>query len=456
MLIGLLFAAAVAVWLALSGCLRPDNVDDAWALSFAYNHLHKGIDRDFLYADGPADGTGLGVELFHLTHAALYGTVLDRVGWTKAAAFALSTALMALAVFLWYGTLRRLGGDRLRALVFCGMLALAEPVVSAGQTARVDALTFLLASLAVRLAAGGRYLLAGVAAGVAFETHPAGLVAFLFAAAAAMASVAGTGFRPAFRATVRKAIPFAAGAMIAFAYYLLLHGANLDLFALTVSAGNTAPIPGDNPLYRFFCTTRYCRNVPELVLFVAGAVLFVVRRRVRECPFASWLFVGSLLALAVVHRPNFFYALYFYPAFLLMLVEAGHSRRWLIPLASLWLALALPRYALAYWQNDKDRYSSAYLDEVRKFVPADALPVFGGANDWFAFKERDFRATAYCGRVERIGLREFYVIEDDDFRRGEGLVLRDFLAAHCAVTTRTNFTYRGREYRVLKATVRPE
>jgi hypothetical protein len=453
---GLLIAAAVAVWVALFGCMRPHNEDDAWSLSCAYNYLHKGIARDFVYADGPAEGVGMGTELFGITHAYLYGAVLDRVGWSKNAAIGISAILMILALPLWYGTLRRHGYERVRALIFCGMMALAEPVVSAGQTARPDALAFLLVSLAVWLAAGERYLLAGVAAGLAFETHAMGLMAIPLVGAVVLASSVDRSIRPAARSIVRKAAPFVAGGLIALAYYLLLHGANLRLFALDVSAGNASSVAGDNALFRFFCTTRYFRNVPELILFVVCAALFVIRGRARERPFASWMFVCSLLAVVVLRRPNFFYALYFYPAFLLLLVEAGRSNRWLAAVAILWLGLALPRYVVDWRLTRHQADVSGYLAKVQKAVPADGLPVFGGVNDWFAFKEREFRATGYRSRVDRIGLREFYIVEDDDFRSGRCPALRCFLDARCGLVPQTTFVHDGEKHQVFKATVRQD
>jgi hypothetical protein len=478
-LLGLCAAAIVLVYALLHDIYRPDNGDDAWSLSFIYNYRHQGIEYDRTFGCTDAFGGQNGVELFGKLQAGLYGPLMDAAGWRRGAAHWISTALMALAAAAWAGIAAHVTGSRRLGLYAAAAMLLLEPFFSAANQARPEALAFLFSSLALLAYLRNLPLLAGILAVAAVETHPMGAYAFVYLGAAVAGAgsraappsgsgVAGAGSRAAPassgsgaasgsgppRPGGRALLLLAAGLLLGAAGYAALHGRHLGKLVAVVTANNPGS-PGGY-LGDYFFKTRYLRHLPELALIVAGAIVFLVRGGPRRYPFVAWLLAVTVLSLCVFRRPNFHYALYPYPAFVLVLLAAADTfgraaragsgsraapvtgsangvapdlrsppakqvptpadfggARWLM--AGL-LVLLLPQYALVYRVNRGFDFE-ARTRALQAAVPDDGTPVVGDPSSWFAFKERTFYAADYPPPAfDRLDLPAFYLVENTAFR----------------------------------------
>ncbi|HMK64220.1 MAG TPA: hypothetical protein VK564_00400, partial [Thermodesulfobacteriota bacterium] len=164
-----------------------------------------------------------------------------------------------------------------------------------------------------------------------------------------------------------------------------------------------------------FFLTKYLRHLPELLLFMAALVLFFKKKIFKQDRFALFFLISIGAAILLIRRPNFHYALFFYPPFLLLLLTTAETlKRLPLILLSLWL-FVIPQYFTAYVQNR----SYDFPKQVRMLstaIPEDASPVVANANEWFSFYRRSFYYYNYLGEYRRLGLKEFYLIEDNDYR----------------------------------------
>jgi hypothetical protein len=445
--VALLLTAALYVFVL--PVFRPDNVDDGWYLSYVYNYLHKGIAGDSVYAEGHDQGQWMGVRMFGKTQAVLCGSLLDKLGWTKLSAFGISSGLAALAALAWFAIMFRTFRNRRLAVIGAITLLATEPLFSVAGTARPDAFVFCFISLSLWAFVGGFGLLSGILAGIAIETHPTGLIAIFYVSAAWAAGLTTSNTNSTNRGMKMPAL-FAAGGLLTVPYYLLLHGEAIRQFTATMREGNTSSLFGDNMLFQYFCMTAYGRHIPEIFLFVVCAILFLRLKLADEYPFAGWLFCAAISALIFLHRPNFFYVVFVYPAFVFVAL-CVFGRKYLPVLWLLGLMMFLtPQYAWA-WHRNHLRDHAAYVRTVQAAVPHDNLPVLGSANDWFAFPERRFYATDYKGDLHLLDLRAFYVVEDEALATGRFRAMRNFLDKECSVHVIKQFNADGRFYRVLFA-----
>ncbi len=447
-----MFASAIVaitvVYAALFGVFRPENADDAWYGSYLHNWLHKGIARDVVYADGLDDGAFFGVRCFGKTQAFLYGPILDRAGWTKPAMHGISIVLVLASACLWRATLRRLRFTSASATTLALLMLIVEPFFCAANQARPDALVFALASLSAWFASRGWLTAAGLTAGLAMETHPMGVAALTFVAAVRFAAEdAPRNLRSCGGETVRLAM----GLALASSYYFMLHADVVANLPAALAHGASSLLAGDNPLYQYFLETRYRRHLPELVAILVSLAMFWRLRPWRDHRLAVGLLVGSVMMLAVVGRPNFMYVVFYFPAFLVIMLSVVESRLRLSPawLLAGWMVLLLPQYALA-WRMNRGYDLSVHLDNLRRHVPSEATVVIGGVNDWFAFQDRTFLSVAYRGSFDRLDLKSFWVVEDGQCRTGAYPKL-DALLAGCDVRECASFTDNGRSFRVLEA-----
>ncbi|MBQ9344240.1 MAG: hypothetical protein IJT88_03380 [Kiritimatiellae bacterium] len=407
--------ATVLVYVCLHGIYRPDNLDDAWFLSCAHNHVVNGIERDVVFATVPGVNGYGGVMLFGKSFTWLYGTVLRVVGWTKCAAHLLSTLWVVCGAACWGAILVKLGFTRRLALFLGAALLLVEPCFGAANQARPDALSWLLVSGAFLAFLCRRCFWAGLLAAVAIEIHPVGLAAFLYMASAVVARALGRG--------QGKPMPLAdflwlcAGVGAGFAYYLALHASSLGLLPQILGQGNASDGAWSNFLFSYFFKTKYYRHLFELVAILLCAGFLVWRRQGREQPFVLVFFGAALLFSLIIRRPSFMYVVYVYPAFLLLLFWTFERQGRLGLAACLLLVFLLPQYAFV-WSRNHDWDMDAYLAQVRALVPQDDSPVVGRPNDWFAFPERTFYADCYQGDFSAHAPPSFVLIAGDTFRHG--------------------------------------
>lgn len=414
-LIGAYLLAALLTYCCLNGIYRPENTDDAWFLSVAHDHVVRGIETDVAYGTTPGTGGLGGVMLFGKTFSLLYGHTLNLLGWTKTNAHLISTACLVLSALCWYAILSKLNFGKRLAVFFALSLLVAEPFFGAANQARSDALSFFVVSTGFLLFLYRHYGLAGFFSVVALEIHPVGVVVFFFMASVTAARLISGEARELrwFRPLVWFTIGLGAGSL----YYLSLHAAHLGSLPMVLSLGNTGASEVNNILFEYFFKTKYLRHIPELMAVVACAVFFVHKRYHREDPLVPVFFVASLVFTLVIRRPNFMYAIYVYPAFLLLLfwVFQRHNRLGLA--AGLLLVYLLPQYGFVYLQN-RHWDMEEYLAQVRRLTPTDNNPVLGRPNDWFAFVDRPFFRVDYLGDFQAVAPDALVLIEGEAFRSG--------------------------------------
>jgi hypothetical protein len=413
--IGAYCVATVLVYFFLHGIYRPENMDDAWFLSFAHNHVVNGVESDVAFGAEPGQGGFGGVMLFGKSFSHLYGTILNSVGWTKSAAHKVSTLCVLLSATCWIGVLSKLGFSRRLAVFFGAALLLLEPFFGAANQARPDALSFLIVSGSSLCFVSRRYFLAGVLATVAIEIHPVGISALLFMGSVVIAPPARIAKEKT--ASLKAFLWFAAGLGVGILYYLALHAYNLGLLPLVLTQGNTGGSAVNNILFEYFFKTKHFRHIPELIIIITSAGWYFFHRYDRENRFIPIFLIASLLFTVIIRRPNFMYTIYVYPAFLLLIFWTFERHGRLLLVAVLLLVYLLPQYALVFVQN-RSWDMGQYLSDVCALTPEDGSPIVGQPNDWFAFPNRTFYATDYRGDFRAIAPKVFVLVESDAFRRG--------------------------------------
>ena len=413
----------ILVYVFLHGIYRPENPDDACFVSIAYNHFVKGIQTDEIFGTTVGSGGYGGVLLFGKTYTHVQGIILNRVGWTKSNAHLISSALLLLALLLWYQIARKVGLNTRSAIYFALAMLIIEPFFGAANIARPDAMTFLIVSGGLLTFLYKRYLLSGFLVMLAIETHPMGVVVVFYMIAAFVFLMKRSSFTKI--DVVKMATMLFIGIIIGGLYYYILHRENISLLASSIVSANTAPSweirEGGNwvnsMLYEYFFETKYYRHIPELVFILACISYYFLRRNFRRNVFISALLLASLVIGVIVRRPNFMYAVYIYPAFLLLVFWLFQDRKLIKVLAILILIYLIPQYTFVMIKN-REYNIEEYLDNVAALVPEDAVPVLGGPNAWFAMKEREFYFVDYRMGLENLDLNEFYLIEDDAYRNG--------------------------------------
>jgi len=442
-----------AVYVFVRGVYRPENMDDAWFLSFAHSHVVAGLEHDVTFGAAAGGGGFGGVVLFGKTYTILYGHILNLAGWTKGNTFTLSTICMIGAALCWWHILLRLGFSRRQATGFSLAMMLVEPFFGAANQARPDALLLLVASGAMALFVSRYYALSGLAALVAFEIHPIGIIAGLYMASAAFAlHVRGGTTQPSWRSILPR---LGVGVALGTVYYLALHGRHLPLLWETLTQGNTGDVRVHSMLYEYFFRTKYLRHLPELATIVACAALFLVRRHFREAPFVAALLAASLVFAFIIRRPNFMYVLYVYPAFLLLCLWIAERYGKLNHALVLLLLYLLPQYGFVAYRN-RNWNMDAYVAQVRELVPSGTCTVVGRANDWFAFRERPFVINEYRGDFRAAVGEAFILIEGDRFRNGEHPATASIIAEHYVARECGRFDNRGEIVIVKQLTLKPQ
>jgi hypothetical protein len=392
---------------------RPNDVDDGWSLSYLYNYFYKGITTDLNFGD-PFNG----VQFFGKFHALLVAFILELLGWTRTNGHLLSIFFMGTALVLWFFILRSLGYSRTLALSFLFTASLLDPFFTAATSTRLEAFEFLLITLAMTAFLLRWWMASMLITWLAIESHPIGVMAFFYMGAAWAAS-------PSLRSAFQKRLPLnlikiSFGFFTGACSFTLLHYEVLtQIPGLLFQKNLPGHIKSYGPLFDYFFLTKYLRHLPELLLFATALILFLRKRIYLQEKF-TWLFLISMAAAALlIRRPNFHYALFLYPSLLLLLLSTAEAlKRLPLILLGLWLFL-VPQYFLAYVQNR----SYDFQKQVRTLsatIPDDPLPVLANANEWFAFYHRPYYYYNYLGDYRKLELKEFYLIEDNDYRSMNG------------------------------------
>ena len=280
----------------------PTNSDDAWTTSFTYNYFYRGELQDTVF--GRPAGTLIS---FGYSYAVLQKLVLDTFGWTRSNSIILSTCLFFLSLPFWWRISRSFGCSQSASLLYVLLLPLWEPLFRIANTARPDSCCLLFVSIALFLAQQRRYVLAGVASGIAFETHQMGILAFFLVGIHALFEIySDYKIKKSFYILVVKWI---SGIGLAVCYYLILH---LHYLLATLHSVSAMHSWNGNFILDFFFLTRTYRQIPILVFICLLIVASVKRRLVTEFGELYAITFAILLFSFVFPRPNVYYSAYFF------------------------------------------------------------------------------------------------------------------------------------------------
>ncbi|MBO4648306.1 MAG: hypothetical protein J5806_09140 [Lentisphaeria bacterium] len=401
-------AVAAAVWGLLFDRFLLNDIDDTWTTSWIYYFIRDGQTRDLIFMEQVPEYWG--VRFFSHIFCWICGAVLSVIGFTRSNVHLLSNLWMLGGLALWYQVGKRVWQDRKQAAELVLLLALSTIVVSAANKGRSDAFIFFLQSASLVLFAGKHYFSALLTLCLAVETHPIGILGGCYLAAWTVVYD---------RDLLRLKDPsglfrLIAGGLAGLGIYLLLHASELRNFGTMLDSMDA---PANFLLMHFFGREHFAwRYWPDLALFLAAAVWSLIRLAVdkkNSFALASTLFLlaGSL----VIRRGNFHYALFCYPAFLMLAGETfGHFELKRIPLLLvLWAGLQLPQFLYLIHRNLSCRDYAVYqkfLSETE--FPADAV-ICGHPADWFGLqKYRGFRSLTHFHPPKS----EFYLIQHNGTR----------------------------------------
>ncbi len=427
---------------------RFDNIDDAWTFAWAYEWWVNGALVDIVFKGG----TEADLSNFAMLYRLLYGWAGSTFGWTKSAAHLTSIVLMTGAAVLWILSLRKLGFSRNFCLIFGLLFLLAEPIFSTANQARVDALSIFWIAGAVWMASHHSGLGVGLFTVLAFESHPAGAVHAGGFGIAILGYSIFTSFsgRPRWAALRKASLGLLAGAIIGGLLYFACYHDTLE--HLTGTFGRKRQMDDyrfQNYLLTYFFITSYRFHVPEFLLLLFILIYGYWKKFFRHARLGTILLMVAILASVIISRPNFNYATFSYPVLLLLFLSFGAYFKKLGLMAVVLTLLFTWQYSWVYCQQGNYNFAEQ-TRRLQALVEDDKLPVFGTANDWFAFQDRDFRHLT----VPRRGLpdidRGFYLVRNSAEQHPMGRALRRLLR-HFTLIRIDEFEINGREITVDKA-----
>ncbi|MBE6371567.1 MAG: hypothetical protein E7055_05785 [Lentisphaerae bacterium] len=404
------FAAAVAaiVYLLLFDRYLLNDIDDTWTTAWVYYFIHDGQTKDLVFMEQVPEYWG--VRFFSHLFCWIYGGFLSLIGFTRANVHLLSNFFMFAGFGCWYWIGKRIWKSKEMAFELVLLLAMSTLFLGAANKGRSDAFIFFLQSASLLLFTGQYYFSSVLVLCLAVETHPIGIMGGCY-----LAAYAASYDRELFRLKNWKALlRIAAGGFAGFGFYLLMH--HSELFNISdLSQVLDAP---SNFLYMHFFGRGHFpwRYWPDLFLFAAAAIWIVhscLRDKKLSFPLNASVFL--LLASFLIRRGNFHYALFCYPAFLMLAEEAfGKLNVKKIPLLLLfWIGLQLPQFCFLYYKNASCRDYDVYLNFLSDAgFPSDSI-IYGQPADWFGLqKYRKFRSLTHFHPPKS----KFYLIEHHETR----------------------------------------
>ncbi len=420
----------VLVYVFLQSKYRPNNVDDGWSLSLLYNYVNNNITTDLNFGD-PLNG----VQFFGKLHAIFVGLILNTLGWTRTNGHILSIIFMGIGLIAWFFVLRSLNYSMEFSLSFVFLAFLLDPFFTAATSTRLEAFEFLCISLSMITLLLHWYIVAMLIAWLAIESHPVGLISFFYLAALFFSSP--SLLRSFIESKTSVILSILIGFLIgACGFYLLHHEAIIQLPSLLRQKNIPLDLKAYGPLYCYFFETKYYRHLPELALLGIALFLFFIKGFYRHDNFTLIFLIFMAVGAVFIRRPNFHYALFFYPVLLILLLRTSEAMGRLKVIFLFFLLLLLPQYLFVYIKNHSFDFQRESL-ALTMTVPKDFRPVVGNGNCWFSFYNRSFYYYNYLGDFKKIGLKEFYLIEDNEYRSMNGPMKKwiDLNFAKTSVTT---------------------
>jgi hypothetical protein len=441
---------AIAGHLVVRGVYEPENVDDPWTLSFLYNWLTSGVVEDVTFGNAYRSSGGQdGLEHFGKLQALVYGPVLQAFDWNRNVAHAISSLLVLSSIPMWFHIVKRISHNPVPPVVFAVCLFVSEPIVTASNETRPDALAFLLLTGAVYATALNRLFIAGLLSLLAFEVHPMGAISVLYSLAVFLSgkslSVSMLSYGKAF-------VRYLAGASVGLAVYVALHLGDIGTFLSVAMSSNGSEFGKSLMMYAF--NSNYLRHVPEAMLFGLALLTFVLTGLWRQERATTLLLLAATFSLLLFRRGNHHYMIYYAPVALLVgYAVLSRIRHWIVPVV-LFCTLMVAQYGLTAWRNSGFEINS-YVEEMRRQAPPTGASVVAEFNGWFAFYDRDFYGAYYDDesfymsreKFSALNLSEFILIDRLLEPYGASVGWRDaVLPTDMVCEPRSFFTLQGQDY----------
>ena len=441
---------AIAGHLVVRGVYEPENVDDPWTLSFLYNWLTSGVVVDVTFGNAYSRNGGQdGLEHFGKLQAFVYGSVLQFFDWNRNIAHVISSLLVLSSIPMWFHIVKRISQNSVPPVVFAVCLFVSEPIVSASNGARPEALAFLLLTGAVYATTLNRLFMGGLLSLLAFEVHPMGAIALPYSLAVVLSSK----WLPEDTLSYGKAfVRYAAGASVGLAVYVALHLDDIGTFLSATVSSNGSEFGRSLLMYAF--SANYFRHVPEAIAFGLALLTFVLTGLWRRERATTLLLLAATVSLLLFRRGNHHYMIYYAPVALLVgYAVLSRIRSWIVPVV-LFCTLMVAQYGITAWRNSGFEINS-YVEEMRRQVPPTGAPVVAEFNGWFAFYDRGFYGayfdddSFYMSREEfsALNLSEFILIDRLVAPYGASVGWRDVvLPTDMVCEPRSFFTLQGQDY----------
>jgi hypothetical protein len=386
---------------------RAYDVDNPWFLSFSHGACVEHVATDqFMDVRFPygMDGT----QFFGKIAAGAQCAVLGHLGWLQWPAEILASGLIVASLGMWWMQLSRLGYSEKFTIFFTISVGLSEPALAAANRFRYEPVSFALISLGLLLAAQRRPFWGMFLAALAIEVQPAAL-----AGVVAVFLLCWSLELPR-RQTL---IQIGAGLFSAACVYCVLHG---DIFRTSHSpdalGGHWASEPGG------FLTSYFVqrlRHLPELLFFVAAAVLYWGKRASIGNHYLAMSAGAITLWALILPHGNTAYMIFLYPFLVAVAMQAfSVEGKLLIGFCVVGLYF-LPQYAAVTFLNrgrgyrDEEfaRVSRAISEAAReKGVSDNKARIYGDYGLWFAHPT-GYRAAAQ-NTLSKIQDADVYVCYD--------------------------------------------
>ncbi len=411
--VGLVLGTAVVVIASLL-CLTTYPsvfIDEPWYSNTAWNLTTKGVNFDSMFTGALDQWPAYWVRwplIGNLPLAAAFA--IGGLGLFQAR---LSSWLLGILLLVLMFALGRRLYSTLTAALTTTLLALSSVFLQASHYARVDIFLACAVTTALYLFVVGvqdnkrwAFFAAGLVIGLSVDIHMNGA---LFALSLATLFVIAFG-RKVFRS--RHTWYFAAGAVLAVIYYLVVHIAPNPATYFQISRGwqgsmMLPPLAGLNPitilksLINEIGRYHFYEYGLDFALIGASVLFFVARRSKADRMILTFVGTAFLLFVLLVQGKHDIYAILFYPLFLLMVAETfvsllresqrlSSQRLFIGALLALFMLNSTVHIARPVYANLGYNYYDVTA-RIKSAIPAGAR-VAGLPNWWLGMTDYDYRS----------------------------------------------------------------
>lgn len=404
----------------LHTCYNIYYEDDSWTMSNAWTFMNLGLDNDLLFLDQDGAFTG---QLFGKMYFYLSGSFLNLVGWTKGNVYLFNSFLIFFSSFIWYNILKTLKFKSGVVELLPLLMPIFPPCFFAAHTGRTDAFALALMSLGFLLFIRKHYLLAGIVAMSAIETHIMGLVGLFYFLAyfihlQGYTKLEDVNLKETFNRSKELIFKTGAGLVIGLCIYWMLHHEVFSLSELTtiVKTKSDMVSPVNNYILAYFTDFDWYYHLPEFGILVVSSYLYAKNKFYRDNKFLFLLLVVLVASTFLTRRENRNYFIYLVPAILMMYFYTYERLNKLKPFITASLLIFFGYYVTLYYQH-KDFKFGDFVSFVNAHTAEKEIPIVGMPDVWFAAYDREYYPIHNERDFNKIDLSDFYLVETDYLSR---------------------------------------